>query len=407
MQRVVIVGGGAVGLSIARAVSSVHRYEVFLLEKDRRAGNVTTSRNSGVIHAGLYYPPDSLKNRHCLHGKKILLSYLRERSLPLNICGKLVVATSSAEHETLAAIAARCEFNGLKGLKTLIDPSDVKKYYEPLVECTRALHVPETAVFDVHSFVASLEHDCEENEVTSVYNCTFEKAFQKKGNKRQFVVSTSQGELETDYLINAAGLEAPAVASRIEEYPKHMIPKMYFAKGNYFKLSGSSKPFSRLVYPVPQEGGLGIHATIDAVDGSIRFGPDVEWLKNSLTDPSDAVSHLADDEYLFHEVPNFEELGVYNVNEDRDEDFYSAVRLYYPALADGSLSPDYSGIRPKLVRPGGSPSAELGGQRDLKDFVIEDSSVHTVPHLINLFGIESPGLTSSFSIAKHVLQLLA
>ena len=170
VSRVAIVGGGAIGLSIARAISSCHMYEVFLLEKEERAGTVTTSRNSGVIHAGLYYPPHSLKNRHCLQGKESLVSYIQDRNLPINICGKLVVATSPEEHATLDAITARCESNGLKGLKTLIHPSDVKKYYEPLVECTKALFVPETAVFDVHSFVSSLEHDCEENGVTIVYH---------------------------------------------------------------------------------------------------------------------------------------------------------------------------------------------------------------------------------------------
>ena len=409
LPRIVIVGGGAIGLSIARAVSSYLRFEVFLLEKSQRAGTVTTSRNSGVIHAGLYYPPHSLKNRHCLLGKKSLVSYIQERKLPLNICGKLVVATSPEEHVTLDAIAARCESNGLKGLKTLINPSDVKTYYEPLVECTKALFVPETAVFDVHSFVSSLEHDCEENGVTIVYNCKFENAFKEKGNMEEFIVSTSQGELKTTYFINAAGLEAPVVASRIKEYPRSMVPKMYFAKGNYFKLMGSSKPFSRLVYPIPQEGGLGVHATIDAIDGSSRFGPDVEWLKGSIANSrndSESADIVTDDEYLFHQVPNFEELGVYCVEEERKNNFYSTVRLYFPSLPDEALSPDYSGIRPKLVRPGSSSMVGLEGQRDLQDFVIEDSSIHSVPNLINLFGIESPGLTSSLSIANHVQQLL-
>ena len=406
-----VLGGGVIGLSIARAVSSSRKYEVFLLERNQRPGAATTSRNSGVIHAGLYYPPHSLKNRHCLQGKKSLVAYLQERNLPLNICGKLVVATSSEEHATLDRIASSCESNGLQGLKNLTNP-EVKSLYEPLVECTKALFVPETAVFDVHSYVGSLEHDCEENEVTFVYNCKFEKAaVNNSGNVRQFTISTNQGELEADYFINAAGLEAPVIASQIKEYPRNMVPKMYFAKGNYFKLSGSFKPFSRLVYPIPQEGGLGVHATIDAIDGSVRFGPDVEWLKCLIMKTEKDDDTTGTDEYLFHEVPNFEECGTYHVNEDKGEDFYATIRSYFPTLKDGSLSPDYSGIRPKLVGPGGrSPSLVTTSSvepRDLKDFVIEGECVHRIPGLINLYGIESPGLTSSLSIANHVLQLLS
>ncbi len=283
------------------------------------------------------------------------------------------------------------------------------------------MYVPETAVFDVHSYVSSLQNECEEGGVSFVSNCKFISACKDQdGINSPFLVNTNQGDIRTDYLINAAGLEAPVIASNVLEYPSSLVPKMYFAKGNYFKIS--SKPFSRLVYPLPQEGGLGIHATIDALDGSVRFGPDVEWLKSSSFggnshrggDIRSDKDEDCDDVYEFKSVPDFDRIGAYDIQTDRESTFYSTVRTYYPTLKDDALTPDYSGIRPKLLRPHlpvyekrGKATSELKiGDRDLGDFVIENHQTHHVRGLINLYGIESPGLTSSLSIAEYVVKTM-
>ena len=395
-----------IGLSIARALSLGARNkgkEVFVLESKSQACTETSSRNSGVIHAGIYYRPHSQKNFHCLRGKDLLRKYLQQRNLPINQCGKLVVATSDDQNEILGQIAIRCRSNKIEGI-SILSGQQVRDL-EPQVRCTKGLLVPETSVFDVHSFGGSILNDCEESgKVSIVLNCKFLKA--EPILSGGFVVTTSHGDLEASTLVNAAGLHAPHVASLLSNYPRQMVPKMYFAKGNYFKLSGSEHPFERLIYPIPEKGGLGVHATID-VDGSVRFGPDVEWLRPP-SNQRECVEGI-EDPFCFKEPPDFNTSGLYDVNISRTTTtgFYSTIRTYFPNLRDDSLHADYSGVRPKLVGPTfDNTNTHSASSRDVSDFLIEDVSFHGVPGLINLFGIESPGLTSSLSIAEHVEKII-
>lgn len=310
------------------------------------------------------------------------------------------MATSPAEVGALSLLAKQASNNGVSGLK-LLSQKDVH-LLEPNVSCSQALYVPETCIFDVSSFVSSLYNDCETNNISSVFNCNFLAAQKEKNGI--FIVSTNQGDLATKYLVNCAGLCAPSVAKHVKEYPAEMVPKMYFAKGNYFKLNGLRKPFNRLIYPLPGQGGLGVHATLD-MNGGTRFGPDVEWLQ----------SGNVEDPYLFTTPPNEQENPqTYDVRPSRGDCFYPEVRKYFPSLADGSLSPDYSGIRPKLRGPTwcmpqhhvNGRADEEGFPRDVNDFVIEDARHHGVEGLVNLFGIESPGLTSSLSIGEYVANTI-
>ena len=390
---VVICGAGAIGLSIARAASScMKNLNVVVIDKLSHPGLGTTSRNSGVIHAGLYYHKDSLKRKFCASGKYKLLDYLKERGLPFNNCGKLVVATSTAEVQALSLLHKRAVANSVPGLELLC--REEVQAIEPSVSCLQAMLVPETSILDVPSYISSLHNDCEANNVTFVFNCTFLSARKSKNEGGRFLVETDQGSLITKYLINCAGLEAPCVSRNISDYPAELIPKMYFAKGNYFKLTGSQKPFNRLIYPLPSEVGLGIHATLDMAGGT-RFGPDVEWLRADQ-DPTDP--------YRFFTVPN--EPGTYRVQEGQSESFYNEIRKYYPDLTDDDIAPDYAGLRPKIRGPYWSINGlnDQHNTRDLNDFIIEDAKYHGVAGLINLFGIESPGITCSLSIGEFVAR---
>ena len=364
----VVVGAGVVGLAVARALALAGQ-EVIILEAADAFGTETSARNSEVIHAGIYYPAGSLKARHCVAGRRALYRFCDDHGVTAQRCGKLIVATDEAEAATLARIAAGAQANGLTGeddaLRRLT--ADEAHALEPEIACTAALFSPSTGIVDSHGFMLALVGDAEAQGAMIAYHSRLEAAAVTADGLHLEIATEDGGmELLARRVVNAAGLSAPAVARRIAGVPQAAVPQPYLAKGNYFALSGRP-PFRHLIYPVPVPGGLGTHATID-LGGRVRFGPDVEWV-DSLD---------------------------YRVDPARAESFYAAIRRYWPALPDGALLPDYSGIRPKITPPGAAAA----------DFVIQGPEGHGVAGLVNLFGIESPGLTSSLSIADEVVQRL-
>lgn len=360
---VVVIGAGVVGLAVARALALAGR-EVMVLEREALIGSGTSSRNSEVIHAGIYYPQGSLKARFCVRGKAMLYAYCAERGIPHKRCGKLIVATSAAQVAQLDAILARARANGVDDLVKLGKAE--AQALEPALNCEAALLSPSTGIVDSHAFMLALQGDLENAGGLVALGSPFERA-ERTANGVAVHAADGTALLATT-VVNAAGLYAPAVAARIGGLPAPAVPVAHYAKGNYFTLSGRS-PFSRLIYPVPEAAGLGVHLTID-LGGQAKFGPDVEW------------------------VASAEDLEV---DPARGDAFYAEVRKYWPALADGALQAGYAGIRPKIAGPS-DPAA---------DFVIQGPEDHGVPGLVNLFGIESPGLTSALAIGEHVEQLLA
>jgi L-2-hydroxyglutarate oxidase LhgO len=364
MDRVecVVVGAGVVGLAIARRLARSGR-EVIVLEAAEAIGTATSSRNSEVIHAGIYYPAGSLMARTCVSGRHALYAYCREYGIPHRNCGKLIVATTEQEAGKLRSIRAHAEANGVEDMQLL--SGDDARALEPALRCVAALLSPATGIIDSHAFMLALRGDAERDAAAFAFHTPLLRA---KATPHGLEIETGGDTpmtLACDLLINAAGLGAPAVARSIECMPVERIPPAYLAKGNYFSCSART-PFSRLIYPVPEPGGLGVHLTLDLA-GQARFGPDVEWI----------------------DTPD------YAVDPSRATRFYPAIRRYWPELPDGTLIPAYSGIRPKIVPPA---VAE-------QDFMIEGPADHGVAGLINLFGIESPGLTSSLAIAEHVAAL--
>ncbi len=358
----VVIGAGVVGLSVARALALQGR-EVMVLEAASAIGTGTSSRNSEVIHAGIYYPKGSLKARLCVKGKQILYDYCEERGIGHRRCGKLIVATSAAQVVQLQAIIEKAAANGVHDLVLLT--RDEARALEPALECMAAVHSPGTGIVDSHALMLSLQGDLENAGGMVAFNSPLAHVvFSHTGALLTTVDGT---ELNARTLVNAAGLQAPLLASRFEGLPAQFVPESHYAKGNYFTLAGRS-PFTRLIYPVPEAAGLGVHLTID-LGGQAKFGPDVQWV--------DSADDLV-------------------VDPARGEAFYAEVRKYWPALADGALQSGYAGIRPKLHGPG-EPAA---------DFVIQGPRDHGVHGLVNLFGIESPGLTSSMAIGDLVCTLL-
>jgi L-2-hydroxyglutarate oxidase LhgO len=359
----VVIGAGVVGLAVARALAMAGR-EVLVLEAAGQIGTETSSRNSEVIHAGIYYPTGSLKARSCVAGKHLLYDYCAEHGVPHRRCGKLIVATSEAQRATLEQIRAKAAANGVGDLRWL-ERADVRAI-EPEVECLAALLSPSTGIIDSHGLMLAYRGDAEDHGAMIAFHAPVTGGAVIEGGIELAVGGDEPMRLCARSVVNSAGLHAPAVAGMLEGLPPELVPPSYLCKGNYYTLSGA-RPFSHLVYPVPEEAGLGIHVTID-LGGQVRFGPDVEWIERI----------------------------DYDVDPGRAVGFYQAIRQYYPGLKDGAIEPGYAGIRPKIA-PKGTQAA---------DFVIQGPREHGVPGLVNLFAIESPGLTSSLVLAQEVAGAL-
>lgn len=357
----VVVGAGVVGLAIARALALGGR-EVVVIERGDAIGTETSSRNSEVVHAGIYYGRDTLKARLCARGRDLLYAYAAASGIRHERCGKLIVATEAAEEPALAAIEEKARVNGVS-LTWL--GADEARALEPEVRCSRALLSPLSGIVDSHALMLQLQADLEAAGGMVVLRTPFLSAAAGPGAIEVLCGGEEPATLRARAVVNAAGLAAEQVARGIAGLPDRAIPRVRFAKGNYFACAARAG-FRRLVYPVPQPGGLGIHATRDLA-GQVRFGPDVEW-----TDDLD-----------------------YRVDPARAASFYVAIRRYWPALPDGALTPDYAGIRPKAVAPDG-----------VADFHIAGPDTHGVEGLVNLFGIESPGLTAALAIGERVAALL-
>ena len=357
-----VIGAGVVGLAVARALAMSGR-DVIVLEAADAIGTGTSSRNSEVIHAGIYYPKDSLKAELCVSGKHLLYDYCPAHGVGHQQCGKLIVATSDTQLDTLDDIKEKAYNNGVPDLQHLTESQANK--LEPDLTTTGALLSPSTGIIDTHGLMLAYQGDAEDHGTMIAFNAPVTGGNPENNGIRLSVAGADQLDLQCNLVINCAGLFAQDVAASIQDFPREHIPESYYAKGNYFVLSGKT-PFSHLIYPVPEEAGLGVHLTLDLA-GQARFGPDVEWTEDV----------------------------EYSVDPARAEAFYDAIRTYWPALPDASLSPGYSGIRPKLNGQGHPAS----------DFVIDGPETHGVEGLINLFGIESPGITASMAIARHVSEL--
>jgi len=358
----VVIGAGVVGLAVARALALAGR-EVIVVEAAEGIGTETSSRNSEVIHAGIYYPKGSLMAETCVAGRRLLYAYCAEHGVPHRNCGKLIVATNAQEAELLASIKGRAEANGVEGMRLLTAAE--AGALEPYLQCTAALLSPATGIIDSHSYMLALQGDAEANGAMLAFFSPIERASAVGDGIELEIGGAEPMKLRARLVVNSAGLHAPELARKIEGMPADKIPTAYYAKGNYFTLAGRS-PFSRLIYPVPVPGGLGVHITVD-MGGQAKFGPDVEW------------------------IPGID----YTVDPHRADKFYAAVRKYWPGLKDGALQPGYAGIRPKIVPPG-APA---------QDFTIQGPAEHGVAGLIHLFGIESPGLTASLALAERVVRV--
>jgi L-2-hydroxyglutarate oxidase LhgO len=360
----VVVGAGVVGLAIARRLALSGR-EVILLEAEAEIGTGISSRNSEVIHAGIYYKPGSLMAQSCVAGRQALYEYCRDKGIAHTACGKLIVATSEDEVMQLGAIARRAADNGVHDLQIL--SASAAQTMEPALHCAGALLSPSTGIIDSHGYMLALQGDFENAGGGIAFHAPV-AAVRPVGDGLELTTGgPAPYQLRCKLLVNAAGLGAAALAGRVAGIRPEAVPRLYLAKGSYFTVPGRA-PFSRLIYPVPVPGGLGVHLTLDLA-GQARFGPDVEWV--------DRID--------------------YRVDPKRAEGFYTAIRRYWPELPEGALQPAYAGIRPKIVPP------EIAVQ----DFVIQGRQTHGVAGLINLFGIESPGLTASLALAEMVADMTA
>jgi L-2-hydroxyglutarate oxidase LhgO len=360
----VVVGAGVVGLAVARALASSPQgrgRDWLVLEAANAIGTGTSSRNSEVIHAGIYYPKGSLKALWCVRGKHLLYQYAQERGIAHRRCGKLIVATSDQQVGQLAGIQAKAADNGVEDLVML--SAQQAHALEPQLQCLAALHSPSTGIVDSHAFMLALQGDFENAGGMVAYLSALERArITAQGHELTLADGT---QIMCDVLVNASGLKAPDLARRIDGLDAGELPQARFCKGNYFTLSGRS-PFSRLIYPVPESAGLGVHLTID-MGGQAKFGPDVQWTDS----PDDLV-----------------------VDPRRGDAFYAAVRKYWPGLQDAALIPGYAGMRPKINGPD-QPAA---------DFMLHGPAQHGHAGLVNLLGIESPGLTSALAMGEAVVE---
>lgn len=363
-MQVIVIGAGVVGLACARALA-LAGHDVIVAEATNAIGSGVSSRNSEVIHAGMYYPTGSLRAAHCPHGRRKLYAYCESHGVAHRRCGKLIVATDAAETEKIVAIHAQGVANGVEGLQ-LIDGAAARAL-EPALACTAAVLSPETGIIDSHGYMLAVRGDLEDHGGMIAFNTPIARLTPNGGGWRVTVGGAEAGTFDVDAVVNAAGLGAQAVARATESYPAERVPRLVLAKGNYFGYAGRPV-FSRLIYPAPVDGGLGVHVTLDLA-GRMRFGPDVEWIESEN----------------------------YDVDPGRAAAFYARIRSYWPGLPDGTLTADYAGIRPKLTGPG-EPAA---------DFRIDGPAAHGLSGLVHLFGIESPGLTASLSLAEAVVQELA
>jgi D-amino-acid oxidase len=360
----VVIGAGVVGLACARSLAEAGR-EVMVLERENAFGTGISARNSGVIHAGLYYPSGSLKARLCVDGREALYAYCAERGIAHARCGKLVVATRPEQTAALLTIRSRAEANGVHDL-ALLDRAQIREL-EPALDAHAALLSPSTGIVDSHDLMLALLGDAERHGAfLALANPVLDGRIDGDGIVLR-VGGEQAVEIRARSVINAAGLDAVALGRRLHRGTAGNMPQAWFARGVYFTLGGKA-PFSRLIYPIPEPGGLGIHLTLD-LGGQARFGPDVEWIA----------------------APD------YHVDPARAERFCAAIRTWWPQLEDGRLTPDYAGVRPKIAGPG-MPDA---------DFRIDGPAQHGTPGLIHLFGIESPGLTAALAIGRHVAAMLA
>ena len=359
----VVIGAGVVGLAVARRLALAGR-EVVVLEAAEAIGTETSSRNSEVIHGGIYYPTDSLKARFCVAGRLALYEFCESHGVPHRRCGKFIVATSDEQMPELERLKKVAAANGVPDLEWLT-PQEVTAE-EPAVFCVGALWSPSTGIIDSHGLMLAYQGDAEANGTMIAFHTPVTGGRIDDDGILLYTGGEAPSELKASIVVNSGGLHAPRVAASIEGFPREHVPPTYYAKGNYYSLIGRP-PFTRPIYPVPEAAGLGVHVTID-LGGQVRFGPDVEWI--------DEIN--------------------YDVDPRRADSFYEAVRRYYPALPDGAIQPGYSGIRPKIQAPG----------EPAKDFVVQGPEVHGIEGLVNLLGIESPGLTASPAIADHVAAIL-
>ena len=362
-MQILVVGAGVVGLAIARA-AALRGHEVIVAEATGGIGNGVSSRNSEVIHAGIYYPTASLRARHSTRGRRMLYEFCNSRGVAHKKCGKLIVATAPAELAKVETLLAQGQANGVEGLELI--GGNAARALEAELSCIGALWSPESGIIDSHGYMLALWGELEDRGGRIAFETPVEgMSFAQARWQVQFG-GRDAGTVGFDAVVNSAGLGAQKLARRIEGYPADKVPPLILAKGNYFGFAGRPV-FSRLIYPTPVDGGLGVHVTLDLA-GRMRFGPDVEWID--------------------HES--------YTVDPRRADAFYDRIRAYWPGLPADSLVPDYCGIRPKLSGPGERPA----------DFMIAGEPAHGLPRLICLFGIESPGLTASLSLAEEVVDYL-
>lgn len=356
----VVIGAGVIGLAVARQLAITGR-EVLIVEAESAIGQHASSRNSEVIHAGLYYPPGSLKARLCVAGRQRLYDYCAQRAIAHRRCGKLVVAANEAELPRLQALQQRAAANGVDDLRWL--DAEQLQALEPALQARAALLSPSTGIIDSHGLMLALLADAEAHGATLALNSPLQDG-RVSGDGLELNIAGMR--LRAELTVNAAGAWAPRAAASIAGVPRETIPTPYYARGVYFALQGRS-PFQRLIYPLPEAGGLGTHLTLDLA-GQARFGPDLEWV--------DAID--------------------YQVDPARAERFYAGVRRWWPTLPEQALAPAYAGIRSKIAGPG-APDA---------DFLIQGPAQHGVPGLLQLYGIESPGLTASLALAEYAAATL-
>ncbi len=358
-----VIGAGVVGLAIARELSLAGR-EVIILEAEEAIGTHTSSRNSEVIHAGIYYPQNSLKARFCVEGKHLLYSYCREREIPHQQIGKVIVATDESERDAVGSYIDKAAANGVNDLRWL--SAQELSEMEPALRAVAGVFSPSTGIIDSHALMLSLQGDAENAGAIVVFKSPVESGRVTNDGIELEVGGAEPMSIVCNSIVNSAGLRAPDVARLINGLPEDSIPQAYFAKAHYYTLSGKS-PFNHLVYPVARTAFLGVHVTLD-LGGQARFGPDLDWI--------DDIDYTFDD--------------------SREPLFYEAIRRYWPDLQDGQLQPGYTGIRPKISGPNEAAA----------DFRVDGPENHGIAGLVNLFGIESPGLTSSLAIATYVNSLL-